>query len=281
MKKIAQTKLLLAVDIDGTLIPNSSEPPDIEGIKKFSEMVKAIPGVILIYPTGRIFAMACEAIRKYFLPMPDFLITDNGAAIYFHNSKRWEQNKEYKKTLIEKNPDFDSAKILNLLSFLPFLQAEENKKQDELKAGFYLDLKEDPKKAADAAQKILAENKIWDIKIIYSQDLKNKVGILEILPDNVSKLTGIRYLSLRGVSIRPGRIATRQSRDIQNSPAIIFAGDEGNDLDVFASGIPSILVGNARPEIKAAVREMGLNSVYFAEKNEVEGVIEGVKYFLQ
>lgn len=280
MNKEIQNKLLLAIDIDGTLIPNSSEAPNIEGIKKFGQLVKNL-NAVLIYPTGRHFAMTIEAIKNTPLPMPDFLIVDNGASVYFRDGEKWKLDEEYRKKLIDANPDFDSAKIIKFLSKLPFLQLEEEEKQDKLKAGFYVDLEEKPKEAISIAKAILAKNKIKNIKIIYSQDLKNKVGILEVLPDDISKLAGINYLSLRGASIplfAKGGIAARQSPNIRNSPLpVLFAGDEGNDLDVFASGIPSIMVGNARKEIKNAVREMNLDSVYFAEGKDVSGVLEGIE----
>lgn len=269
-------KLLLAIDIDGTLIPNSSKAPNVEGIKEFCQLIKDL-NAVLIYPTGRNFEMTCEAIGEFFLPRPDFLITDNGIRLFLHNGSGWEENLEYRDFLAKAKPNFDREKITKILSKLPYLQEQEIAKQHKLKASFYTDLDKQPLETVGAVKKIFQEWKVNNIKITYSQDLRNNVGILEILPDNVSKLTGIRYLSLRGASISQSKIATRQSRDIQDSPAIIFAGDEGNDLDVFASGISSILVGNAREEIKTAVREMGIDSVYFAEKNEVEGVLEGLK----
>jgi len=262
MKRIQKNNVaILAIDIDGTLIPNSSETPNIKGIKKFGQLVEDLDAV-LVYPTGRTFQMACKAIGKYFLPMPDFLIASNGIFLFSHNGAGWTENLEYKKSIIKKAPNFDCEKIIKVLSKLPFLQEEEATKQDRLKAGFYVDLEKKSEEAIHSAWEILNKNGINNTKIIYSQDLKNKVGILEILPDNISKLTGIEYLA--------------EKLEL-NKDSIIFAGDEGNDLDVFASGIPSILVGNARDEIRRKIEKMNTDSIYFAKGENVEGIIEGIK----
>lgn len=286
--------LFLFIDIDGTLIPNAPRPANSEGIKKFRQLVQDLDA-ILIYPTGRNFEMACEAIGEFFLPRPDFLITDNGAAMYFKNKEEWEENAGYREFLTNNNPNFDREKIAKILSKLPYLQEQEISKQHKLKASFYTDLEKQPVETVRAVKTIMQDREIDNIRITYSQDLRNNVGILEILSDNISKLTGIKYL-LNNFSFCHSEeaIATKESlkhclaskiklkRSLlsinhRDGKIVIFAGDEGNDLDVFASGIPSILVGNAREDIKIAVRNMRLDSVYFAEKNEIEGILEGIE----
>lgn len=259
-KEKNKQQMILAIDIDGTLIPNSVAAANAEGIKKFREVVKDL-GAILVYPTGRTFEMTCEAIGEFFLPRPDFLITDNGSVLYSRDGDGWVEDLKYRDMLIKNNSDFDREKIVKILDKLSYLQEQEADKQNKLKASFYTDLDKQSVETVGSVKKILESNNIKDVKLIYAQNLRNNVGLLEILPDNISKLTGIEYLiELAG--------ASRKN--------IIFAGDEGNDLDVFASGIKSILVNNARDEIKNAVREMNLDSVYFAEGNEAKGVIEGI-----
>ena len=72
---------------------------------------------------------------------------------------------------------------------------------------------------------------------------------------------------------------------------MLFAGDSGNDLPVLASEIPSVLVKNARPEVKRQAQEqaeatgqdghlylahggiLGMNGNYAA------GILEGVAHF--
>ncbi|MFH1175491.1 MAG: HAD-IIB family hydrolase [bacterium] len=278
-----KNKILLAIDIDGTLIPNSTETPNFDGIKKFGKLLEENPQFILCYPTGRTFQMACEAIEKYLLPMPDFLIPFNGAALYRRNGKKWEEDKKYRQKISASNSDFNKEKIISILSQSKDLKIQEDSKQHQFKAGFYVDLKIDSGKITKEARKLLEKNGIKEIKIIYSQDLKGKTGILEILADNISKLAGIEYLLEHPLQLplikgeRKSDSSPNPSSQKMEEISVVFAGDEGNDLDVFASGIPSILVGNAREEIKTKARQMNLNSIYFAQGKEIEGVLEGLK----
>ena len=41
----------------------------------------------------------------------------------------------------------------------------------------------------------------------------------------------------------------------------VFAGDSGNDLDVLASAIPSVLVANADPGVRAEARRRAVETV--------------------
>ncbi len=73
--------------------------------------------------------------------------------------------------------------------------------------------------------------------------------------------------------------------------AVVFAGDSGNDLPVLTSGLPSVLVGNARPEVReaaqAALREQGLEDRLYVAKGGFlgmngyysAGVLEGLAWF--
>jgi hypothetical protein len=72
----------------------------------------------------------------------------------------------------------------------------------------------------------------------------------------------------------------------------VFAGDSGNDLDVLASRVPSVLVANASDEVKAracALAEddgtsdflyLAGRGVFGMNGNYAAGVLEGLTHFL-
>ncbi len=71
-----------------------------------------------------------------------------------------------------------------------------------------------------------------------------------------------------------------------SEPDAIFAGDSGNDIDVFRSSIPSIVVANADPTVKQSAQELGAPQLYVASGslpglngNYSAGVLEGICHF--
>jgi len=57
---------------------------------------------------------------------------------------------------------------------------------------------------------------------------------------------------------------------------LIVAGDSANDLAMFAVSRRGIVVGNARRELRAAVKK---EHAYFAEGPRARGVLEGLRHF--
>ncbi len=106
-----------------------------------------------------------------------------------------------------------------------------------------------------------------DANLIWSVDHVTGLAMLDILPARANKLTAIVYLM------------EQLGFGIQDA---VFAGDSGNDFDVFRSSIPSIVVANADPTIKQSARELGVPQLYVASGrlpglngNYSAGVLEG------
>ncbi len=72
----------------------------------------------------------------------------------------------------------------------------------------------------------------------------------------------------------------------------VFSGDSGNDLEVLASRLPSVLVANAGAEVQAQARETAAakghsEALYIAcggllgmNANYAAGILEGLVHFL-
>ena len=98
---------------------------------------------------------------------------------------------------------------------------------------------------------------------------------MDVLPENATKLHAIDFLRQQlGYSL----------------DEVVFAGDSGNDLPVLASPIPSVLVANASPEVRATAQNLAANNkhaLYLASGANTEmngnysaGVLEGVCHFV-
>ena len=101
--------------------------------------------------------------------------------------------------------------------------------------------------------------------------------MLDLLPPAAGKLAAIDFL-LQQQGLRSGDT--------------VFSGDSGNDLEVLASRLPSVLVANASDEVKAQAREAAAanghsEALYIARGgflgmngNYAAGILEGLAHFL-
>ena len=55
-------------------------------------------------------------------------------------------------------------------------------------------------------------------------------------------------------------------------------GDSGKDLSMFIKGFKGIVVGNARPELKNALK-FKTREVYFSKSYYASGILEGLKKY--
>ena len=120
-------------------------------------------------------------------------------------------------------------------------------------------------------------NKNIKASLIWSVDEPKSMGLLDVLPQNATKLHAIRFL--------------QQYLDY-SLDEIVFAGDSGNDLPVLGSPIHSVLVENASDEVKKAAKDLAeqnghSDALYFASArylhmngNYSAGVLEGVWHFV-
>jgi len=78
-------RLLLACDLDRTVLPNGKEPLS-DGATDAFKTFTADGRVILAYLSGRNLALIKDAIRQYDIPVPDIAVGDVGTSMYFkHN----------------------------------------------------------------------------------------------------------------------------------------------------------------------------------------------------
>jgi len=257
-------KILIALDIDDTLVPFDHQFLDLEKIHKIGKTIKNISNCILGYPTGRSFLQTDRALGKYALPPANFLICSNGASVFFYETK-WIEDLNYENILMAQNPNFNREKISKILiNTFSFLQEAENERQNKTRGVFFIDPDKNAQEAMREIERLLLSKDILETRLIPAFDLKAGMSIIDILPSKVSKLTGLQYVA--------------KKFDIPEKN-IIFAGDGINDFEVFASNIKSIVVGNADKKLKQKIKEANPQNIYFAKESFTNGVIEGLEHF--
>jgi len=267
-------RILICTDLDGTLIPDGRAPESPSARVRFARVV-ARTEVTLAYVTGRHQALVEEAIVAFSLPVPQIVIADVGATIYDIDQGSWQSWRSWESRLAEQW-DTGTAKGLMLLpEELAGLRAQEASKQAEFKVSFYLEGGTDSREILASVRDRLTRLET-PARLILSRDSMG-VGLLDLLPPAAGKLSAIEFL-MEQRGFRP--------------EGTVFSGDSGNDLEVLASRLPSVLVANAGAEVQAQARETAAakgdsEALYLAcggllgmNGNYAAGILEGLVHFL-
>lgn len=268
------TPLLLCTDLDRTLIPNGAEPESPGARERFAGFV-AQPEVTLAYVTGRHRELVEAAITEYVLPRPDYVIGDVGTSLYRVTDGAWEPVQEWQASIGADWAGTDHDALAGLFQGIPGLRLQEAEKQGPFKLSYYADVLGDPEGLLAPMRARLAGAGAR-ARLIWSIDEAAGEGLLDVLPASASKYHAIEFLmALTG----------------HDPETTVFAGDSGNDLEVLASPIPSVLVANGHPAVRADARRLaaagghadrlyeasggwgGMNGNYSA------GILEGIAHF--
>jgi HAD superfamily hydrolase (TIGR01484 family) len=267
--------LLLCSDLDGTLIPDGRAPESPNARPLFRRLARH-PGVCLAYATGRDPALVDRALEETGLPEPRLLLGDVGSSIYIRADGRWVLVEDYWAHIAADWRGRLAADVIGLLQDVAGLSPQEPAKQAPFKASFYAAPGADAR-AVIAEARVRLDRQALQSSVIWSVDADGRTGLLDVLPASADKRQAIRFLR-DWLSAPPGRT--------------VFAGDSGNDLAVLGTEIPSVLVGNAEPSVRAAARAAARaagypDRLYLASGgyremngNYAAGVLEGLVHFV-
>lgn len=269
-----QNRLLLCTDMDRTILPNGDQPEHPKARPCFREFCRH-PGVCLTYVTGRHLSLVEQAISDYALPSPNYAITDVGTKIYHFIDNRWQEISLWEELIAQDWHGQSHDQLEQAFRDIPELELQEKEKQNRFKLSYYLDLAIDTEAIFSQMSAILRTRGMC-ASLIWSIDEPRQIGLLDVLPQNATKLHGIQFLQKQlGFEMK----------------YLIFAGDSGNDLPVLGSGINAVLVANASDEVRAQAREMVSHSgqeasLYLARHanfplggNYAAGVLQGIWHF--
>ncbi|MGE5155635.1 MAG: HAD-IIB family hydrolase [Bdellovibrio bacteriovorus] len=266
--------LLLCTDLDRTLIPNGREPESPGARERFRRFVTD-QGVTLAYVSGRHRALVEQAIRDYALPLPDYVIGDVGTSLYRVREGSWSRVSDWEEIIGADWAGLDRGTLAACFEDLPGLRLQEPEKQNRFKLSYYAPADLQPAPLLGRMRERLATTQAR-ASLVWSVDEAAGVGLLDVLPEGATKYHAVVFLmGLTG----------------HDESSTLFAGDSGNDLEVLASRIPSVLVANGHPAVRSQAQQLaeergcadrlyqavggwgGMNGNYSA------GILEGVAHF--
>jgi sucrose-6F-phosphate phosphohydrolase len=250
---------LLCTDLDRTLLPNG-EPPESPEARHWFSRIASRDDVHLAYVTGRDRSLVAEAIDHYQLPTPDWLITDVGASLYRFQQGGWDRIADWDARLERCWRGRSSKELADVLTGLDELILQEPAKQGRYKLSFYHPPKA-PSRALKARIQQLLNNEGLKAKLVFSIDEAPDVGLLDILPAVADKLQALRFL-IEQNNYRPEQT--------------LFAGDSGNDLEILASEIPSVIVANALRDVIQQAKQLSKESNTLARLYVASGGFQGM-----
>ncbi|WP_246316501.1 HAD-IIB family hydrolase [Planococcus glaciei] len=234
-----KTKHILATDLDGTLV---GDPDGLQQLLEFYE--EQVYDVSLIYITGRYFDSALSLIEEENLPVPDILVTDVGSSIYIGNSfdKDLEWQKRIKANWMPDEIHAIAATVPGLTKQPMFL---------ENRCSYYV---ADEKPVEEFRNKLAASGIPY--KLIFSGGKD-----VDIVPEESGKGRALQYL-LDKYKVEDAKL--------------LVAGDSGNDLEMLTLGFPSVIVGNAQPELLESDEHP---RIFRAKKGFAGGIHEAWTHF--
>lgn len=262
--------MLLATDLDRTLLPNGKHPESPLARSRFRQFV-ARPEVKLVYVTGRHRELVMEAMADYDLPQPHFVIADVGTSLYEIRDGAWHLCDDWRQRLMWEWNNCAPEQLAAVLTDVPELLMQEAAKQSALKLSYYTPALGDPAELLTRVRERLAATGA-NTCLIWSVDETTHTGLLDVLPAGAGKLAALEYLRKQlGIAMNK----------------TVFAGDSGNDMEVLVSEIPSVLVANADDAVRAEALKRGdSDTLYLAQGGLAgmngcysAGILEGVIHF--
>ena len=269
-----QDRILLCCDLDRTVLPNGHDPEDALARPLFSR-VAALPGLTLVYVSGRDRRLLQQAIIEYAIPVPDYAIGDVGTTLYRIEAGRWREEGSWSDHIGADWQGKTTESLSVCLKDLSQLRLQEPEKQNRHKLSYYATADGDVRPLLERVRERLQRQGIA-ANLIWSIDEVHRLGLLDILPARASKRHAIEFF-MEGHGFAPDNT--------------VFAGDSGNDLPVLASGIPSVLVRNAQADVReealALAREQGTGVALYLARGDflglnghyAAGIIEGLVHY--
>jgi HAD superfamily hydrolase (TIGR01484 family) len=268
-------RVLICTDLDRTLLPNGAEPESPGARERFHAVVER-PEVELAFVSGRHRALVEAAIAEYRLPRPNFVIGDVGTSIYDVGDSDGSPWPAWEAVLEQSWGTRDGQGLVALFADIETLTPQESEKQGRFKSSYYAPLSVDVEQLKQEMQQRLTQAGLPS-RIIWSVDDNTHTGLVDVLPEDASKLHAVRFLM------------QNTGHTLANT---LFSGDSGNDLEVLCSEINSVLVANATDSVRAQALQLaaqaGAADALYAARggwrgmngNYSAGILEGLVHFM-
>jgi len=266
--------LLLCTDLDRTLLPNGRAPESPGARDALAGLVER-ERIDLAYVSGRDLLLVLEAIESYGVPEPRWIVGDVGTSLHESAPGGWRSSGAWRERILADWRDASAGRLLALLGGIEGLTPQPPDRQGPAKVSFFTAPDANRSGIETGVERLLRGTQIR-YRAVWSLDEVADRGLLDILPASASKLHAIEFLM-----------------EMQDRPRsrVLFAGDSGNDLEVLASDLPSVLVANARPEVReravALAAGRGHRDALFLARggvlgmngNYAAGILEGIAHY--
>ena len=235
---IASTELVLATDLDGTLLA---------GMQASRRRVRdlfsgGLTGAKLVFVTGRGLESVIPLLSDSTLPQPDYIIADVGATVV-HGDLRPVDPLHHE--IAARWPGQQA--ILQQLAGFHLLRRQTV--PQERRCSFFISEGGVSDALREAVQAL-------DCDLLFSAG-----RYLDVLPRGVNKGSTLR------------KLAEAEGFDLDS---IVVAGDTLNDLSMYATGFKGIVVGGAEPALIETVRKMP--RVFIANDEGCGGILAGLAH---
>ena len=262
---------ILATDLDRTLLPNGSWPPDSGAIDLFNELTEK-HDVLVVYVTGRNLNLAENAIREYGIRYPHVLIGDVGTSIRKYEQGDWKPDSGWDAHVKQSSPRWNAEAIHSIVAGVDGLTEQEREHCSPFKQSYYVDHDRNEVILKEVDERVKGK---YDEAIIYSFDSQSGKGLLDFLPNSATKQTALEYIA--------DEFGTSKTD-------VVFCGDSGNDVFPLTAGFSGVLVRNADEQLVANVKQVSEANpelkIYFAKGSfkglngyYTSGVIEGAYHY--
>lgn len=258
---------ILATDLDGTLLPLQDNPANLSDLKVLLGNLQA-NGIPFVPVTGRDRAAMLRACEEFEIPPPDAAICDGGTSIVVRTpAGEFDYLPDYQTHLEANFASFATDDVAYLLRDIPDLRFRATEKQNQFKISYFADAKSLYPTVDEITKRLRATGVQCDV--VPGINLHWGEGLIDILPAGLSKAYALQWW------------IDRNGIDHQQ---VVFAGDGGNDLEVFKAGYRTIVVGNAEPNITQTVyashrSAKTLDRLYYTRGLATSGVLEGCRWF--
>jgi sucrose-6F-phosphate phosphohydrolase len=262
---------ILATDLDRTLLPNGSWPPDPEAIPLFNELTRR-NDVLLVYVTGRNLELTEAAIAEFGVRYPDVLCGDVGSTIRKHRDGKWHFDEGWEALVHRASPRWNATAVRAAVADIDGLREQEREHLNQFKQSYYVDHRRKEEILQAVEDRVRGR---FDEAIVYSWDSLDGKGLLDFLPASATKQTALEY------------VAAEYGQPLEE---VVFCGDSGNDIFPLTAGFSGVLVKNADEQLVAQVRQAMRDNpalhAYFAQGDfrglsgyYTSGVIEGAYHY--
>ncbi len=179
-------RVLLASDMDGTVIPMEVNAQREQEIAAFRTAVEADTGLGLAYVTGRDLRHALEGIDRHRLPTPDILVCDVGTSVYTSTPSGFEMDLEYVRLMETARGGLDIREVRPEMAHLPDLLLQPDHRHTESKVSYHLAKGSDQRQVLASVREIL-EGLGGTVQAVCSVGAPRGTRLLDLLPAGVAK----------------------------------------------------------------------------------------------